>query len=203
MKWKQLWTDVIVINLPERTDRFARTDSDLASFNVNYKLWKATKDDNGIKGLCLSMKALLSWILTTDIQHFIVLEDDCNWKMDFNDFLNILADQVPLDYDLLYLGCNLTSQPERYSENLLRISTSYCTQAIAYNRKIVETILADLDRIEPYDIKLMKIVQSRGRCYCTYPMFCEQYGGYSDIENKDMDWAMYQRITYNSYTKGI
>ena len=112
-------------------------------------------------------------------------------------------EQLPADYDLLYLGCNLTSIPERYSQNLLKIATSYCTQAIGYNRKVVELILNNLNKIEPYDVKLMKLIQPRGQSFCTWPMFCEQFESYSDIEKKVVKWYEYQRITYNSYTKNI
>jgi hypothetical protein len=203
MKWKELWTHVFLVNLPERFDRFQRSHKTLSEAGIQYELWDATSDANGVKGLCLSMKRLFRYILTTDIQNFIVFEDDCDFKLPINEFLDILAEQTPKDYDLVYLGCNLTSAPERYSENLLRIQTSYCTQAIAYNRKVVQTILDDLDKIEPYDTKLMKIVQSKGHCYCTYPMFCEQYEDYSDIEKRVMDWAAFQRQTYAAYTKSI
>lgn len=203
MKWKEKFTEVFLINLPERIDRLSVSNAILHEAGVDYTLWKATKDEDGKKGLCLTMKALFEYIMVTDIQDFIVLEDDCNFKLNINDFLNILVEQLPEDYDCLYLGCNLTSQPTRYSENLLKICTSYCTQAIAYSRRTVEIIMKDIDKIEPYDIKLMKIIQSRGHSYCTFPMFCEQFESYSNIENKVMDWASYQRQTYASYTKGI
>lgn len=203
MKWKEKFKYVFLINLPEMKERLAVSEKILRDAGIEYNLFVATKDENGVKGLCNSMKALFEYILSTEIQDFIVLEDDCKFLLDINDFMNILVDQLPEDYHALMLGCNLTSRPERYSENLLRVNTSYCTQAIAYSRKAVELILPLLDVIEPYDIKLMKHIQSLGKTYCTYPMFCEQFSGYSSIEKKSMDWASYQRITYASYTKNI
>jgi hypothetical protein len=203
MKWKEKFTEVFLINLPERIDRLAVSDAILKEAGIDYTLWIATKNENGIKGLCLTMKALFEYAMLIGLENFIVLEDDCNFKLPINEFLNLLTEQLPENYDCLYLGCNLTSKPERYSENILKINTSYCTQAICYSRKAVEVIMKDIDKIEPYDIKLMKIIQGRGMSYCTFPMFCEQFESYSNIENRIMDWASYQRQTYASYTKNI
>lgn len=203
MKWKELFTHVFLINLPEMRERLLKSDKMLYDAGIEYTLWNATKDENGIKGLLLSMKSLFTHILTTDIQNFIVLEDDCNFLLPINDFLNLLVEQLPKNYDMLLLGCTLMGIPTRHSDNLLKIDASYCTQAIGYSRQVVERILPLLDHVEPYDIKLMKNIQTQGRCYCTFPMMCEQWPGYSSIEKKEMDWPSYQRITYASYTKGI
>jgi hypothetical protein len=156
MKWKEKFTQVFLINLPEMTERLETSHKFLLDNGIEYTRWEATKDDNGVKGLILTMKALFIFILTcTEIENVLIFEDDCKCLLPFNDFMNILVEQLPEDYHCLYLGCNLIARPERYSENLLKISASYCTQAIGYSRKAIEIILPLLDYVEPYDIKLM------------------------------------------------
>lgn len=204
MKWKEKFTKVFLINLPHRTDRLEQSTKILNGYGVEFDLWDATPHEDGVMGLLLSMKYLFYHILRkTNIQHCIVLEDDCNFLLDFNDFMNLLVDQLPDNYRMLLLGCTLLGRPTRYSDNLLKIEQSYCTQAICYPRTTIEKIYHLLDHREPYDIKLMREIQSLGNCFCTFPMMCEQFTMYSDIEKGVQDWASYQRITYATYTKGI
>lgn len=203
MKWKEKFTKVFLVNLADRTDRLEQSTRILNEFGVEFERWEAVRHKEGVMGLLLSMKALFTYILTTDIQHCIVLEDDCKFLLDFNDFMNLLTEQLPENYRLLLLGCTLLGRPTRHSENILRIEQSYCTQAICYPRSTIEMILPLLDHKEPYDMKLMKNIQIHGNCFCTFPMMCEQFTMYSDIEKGVQDWASYQRITYATYTKGI
>lgn len=203
MKWKEKFTKVYLINLAHRQDRLLQSTHILNGFGIEFERWDATRRKNGVEGLVVTMKALFTHILATDIQHCIILEDDCKFLLDFNDFMNLLVEQLPENYRLLLLGCTLLSPPTRYSENILKIEQSYCTQAICYPRSTIEKILPLLDHIEPYDSKLIREIQSLGNCFCTYPMMCEQFTMHSDIENCVQDWSSTQRITYAQHTKGI
>lgn len=204
MKWKEKFTKVFLINLPHRKDRLEQSTKILDGYGVEFDIWDATLNEDGVMGLLQTMKGLFYHILRhTDIQHCIVLEDDCKFLLDFNDFMNLLVEQLPENYRMLLLGCTLLGRPTRYSDNLLMIEQSYCTQAICYPLSTIKAIYHLLDKREPYDMKLMKEIQIHGNCFCTFPMMCEQFTMYSDIEKGVQDWASYQRITYATYTKGI
>lgn len=203
MKWKDFFTKVYLVNLPEMKDRLEISHNALEKEGIEYELFVATKNEDGVVGLLQTMKRLFTEVLKTDIQNFIVLEDDFKFLLPPNGFLNILVDQLPSDYHCLFLGCNLLSRPMRVSENLLKIGSSYCTQAIGYNRKVIELILPLLENVLAYDIQLMKFIQPLDHCYCTYPMMCIQLPGYSSIEKGEKDWASFQSVTYATHTKGI
>lgn len=203
MKWQEKFTKVFLINLPEMGDRFHRSNRDLYLNNIQFELWPAIKHENGVLGLLATMKSLFTFILSTDTQDFIVLEDDFKFLFDVNPFLDLLVDQLPEDYHCLFLGCNLLSRPKRYSENLLKIDQSYSTHAIGYSRRAVELIMPLFDKPIAYDIMLRNGLQSLGKCYTTYPRLATQHAGYSSIEKKEIDWEIYMAQTYAMHTKGI
>lgn len=203
MKWKSFFTKVYLINLPEMTDRLRISAEALEEEGIEYTLFPAVKMEDGRLGLLATMKKLFTEVLESDTENIIVLEDDFEFLLKPNGFLNILVEQLPADYDCLFLGCNLLNRPERISENLLRIGTSYSTHSIGYSRKAIKKILPLFDNPVAYDILIMKGVQGDGHCYATFPMLSTQLPGYSSIEGKVIDWGEYISQSYRTYTKGI
>lgn len=73
------------------------------------------------------------------------LEDDCYFRE--LGHLNQAIDELPSNWDVLYLGANLLlwnqdpPKPERYSEHLFRVRAAWTTHAIGYNRKCIPYIL--------------------------------------------------------------
>jgi len=204
MKWKDFFTKVYLINLSEREDRLDVSRGTLEENGIEFERWEATKMENGVLGLLDTMKKLFTHVLeNTDDQNILVLEDDFKFLLPPNGFLNMLVEQLPTDYDCLFLGCNLLTVPTRFSENLLKIEQSYSTHAIGYSRAAIEKIMPLFEKPVAYDIMLRNGIQWDGKCYCTYPMLATQHAGHSSIENKFIDWGSYISQSYRTYTKGI
>lgn len=203
MKWKSFFTKVYLINLPEMTDRLRISVESLEEEGIEYTLFPAVKNDNGVLGLLSTMKKLFIEILEGEDTNVLILEDDFKFLLKPNGFLNILVEQLPVDYDCLFLGCNLLNRPERISDNLLKIGMSYSTHSIGYSKKAIEKIMPLFDKPKAYDILLRDGVQPDGNCYATYPMLATQHSGYSSIEGKVIDWGEYISQSYRTYTKGI
>jgi hypothetical protein len=205
MKWKEKFTEVFLINLPEMVDRWERSDEILTLAGIDYTYWEATKHEDGRLGLLASMKSLFEHVLESDLQNIMVLEDDFKFiePLDVNAFLNILVDELPEDFHCLFLGCNLLDRPERISDHILRIGQSYSTHSICYSRKAVELILPLFDNPIAYDIMLRNGLQPLGKCYTCYPRLATQWAGWSSIEKREIDWEMYMRQTFAQHTKGI
>lgn len=74
------------------------------------------------------------------------LEDDVAFRS--TEHLEAAINELPTDWDVLYLGANLVqwgngeSSPERHSEHLFRIKGAWTTHAVAYNKKCIHEILA-------------------------------------------------------------
>lgn len=196
---------VFLINLDSRPDRLEIADCHLKEQGILYERFPAVKDDNGIKGLILTMRKLFKLILERGYRNVMILEDDFEFLLPAVPFLKEIIPQLPKDYHCFHLGLNLLTQPKRITSNILRINTSYATHAVCYSREGIEFILPLLMREEivPYDILLMKEVQPNETSYATFPMMCTQRTNYSDIENKETDWKTLMAMTYAMHTKNL
>lgn len=197
---------ILVINIESRTDRLEQIDCDLKSFGIEYERFPAIKDDNGIKGLVLTMVELFKICLEKGYKNFLVLEDDALFLVPQPvKFLDICLKQLPEDYLCFHLGCNLISAPRRVSENILKIDKAYSTHAIIYSLEAAKLILSLLEQEElvPYDILLMNKVQIHGKSYCTMPMLATQRESYSDIEKNFPPWGKLMAQTFSMHTKSI
>lgn len=185
--------------------RMSVLDPHLKEHGIEYTKFVAIENENGVIGLLKSMKELFTSCIQMGFKNALVLEDDSNFKVPFWPFIEEIWSQVPNDYHCLFLACTLMSRPERISPNILRISSSYCTNAIVYSREAMKLILPmiEANMTTAYDIILMKNLQPDGKCFATYPQMCFQRSGYSSIEKKVMDWESYQSHAFNTYTKGV
>ena len=181
------------------------TGPHLEEQNISYKLFEATENENGVVGLVQSMHELFTRCIEAGYETVLVLEDDTVFKVSFWDFIREIWQQVPANYHCLFLACTLTSRPQRISANILRIGTSYCTNAIVYSLEAMKLILPMIEKnpTQAYDITLMKELQGFGRCFATYPQMCFQRKGYSSIEKTEMDWEDYQTTAFAMYTHNI
>jgi len=172
---------------------------------IEYELWEATENANGVVGLLQSMHRLFTHCIEQGFETVLVFEDDSNVKVSFWDFIREVLPQLPAKYHCLFLACTLMSRPERISANLLRIGSSYCTNAIVYTLEAMKLILPMIEAnpTQAYDITLMKNLQTNGLCFATYPQMCFQRKGYSSIEKKDMDWELYQTQAFAMHTHNI
>jgi len=197
---------VFLINLDHRTDRLEEMDCHLKEHGMEYERFPAIKDDNGIKGLILTMVELFKVILERGYKNVLILEDDAKFLVPKSiPFLNEVLPQLPQDYYCFHLGCNLIAAPRRISTNILKIDKAYATHAIVYSREAIELILPLLlrDEIVPYDILLMNSIQIYGKSYCTMPMLATQRESYSDIEKSVPVWGQLMATTFAMHTKPL
>ena len=198
---------IFVVSLPNEVGRkrMEGTGPHLLEQGIDYDLWGATEDENGVVGLVKSMHRLFTHCVEQELETVLVLEDDSIFKVSFWDFIREVWPQMPPHYHCLFLACTLISRPTRFSANLLRIGSSYCTNAIVYTLEAIKLILPMLERhpMQAYDITLMKELQPSGLCLATYPQMCFQRAGYSSIEKREIDWSEYQSQSFRMYTHNI
>jgi GR25 family glycosyltransferase involved in LPS biosynthesis len=114
---------------------------------------------------------------------FVIFEDDCimlePWSV-VEDALN----QLPYNWDALWLGATLRKPITRYSENLHILRDAYTTHAIIYNTKRIVNFILERHNTpsgKNLDIFLKKEVQKRFNCFITRPMCAVQKSDWSDI----------------------
>lgn len=198
---------IFVISLPNEIGRkrMEVMRPHLREHGVECARWTGIEHENGVVGLIQTMHSLFKWAIEKEKSHILVLEDDNHFLVPFWPAMDEIWPQVPKDYHCLFLSCNLLSRPERISSNILRIGSSYSTNAIVYSLEAMKLILPliEANPTTAYDITIMKGLQTLGKCYCTMPMLSTQRSGYSSIEKREMDWAAYQSQSFKMFTNGI
>lgn len=183
------------INLAQRKERWERFISQKFPFDVmRFDAIKGGSDG------CL--KSHLS-ILANCKDELLIMEDDCKILQDWNVF-NAAYSQIPVDWDVLYLGAILHEKLERYSDNLFRVKKAWATHGILYTREVAEYILKDgfstIRRHRNYDNYLARVIQPKFNCFIIYPLFATQFPGHSDVINAHRECADLIP-NYESYTR--
>lgn len=124
---------------------------------------------------------------------FMIIEDDI-LTLGTRDELDAAIEQLPDNWDMLYLGAELHVPLERYSDNLFRLKRGKVTHAIIYNNQnnVVDYILDHC--FNPIDEFYAEVIQERFNCFITDPMICTQNPGYSDTIRW---WKNYDEINKN------
>lgn len=198
---------IFVVSLPNEVGkkRVEVMGPHLKDNGIVYALWPAYENENGVVGLLTTMLDIFFHCEVNKLNNVLILEDDNHFLVPFWPAMDEIWQQVPKDYHCLFLSCNLLSRPERVSTNILRIRSSYSTNAIVYSLEAMKLILP-LIKANPttaYDILLMKHIQPLGKSYCTIPMLSSQRPGYSSIEKREIDWSIYQAESFRMHTHNL
>ncbi len=194
-----------IINLVPRIDRLIPLIDNLKELGFDYWPFHATKHKVGWIGLLHTMRQLIKQvILETPFTCVLILEDDARFIINPTETIEKCLVQLPEDFDLLFLGCNLwQSHVYKYSDNLIQLSDAYATHAIVYSRKGLEKVLMaiedNLDGV-PFDILLKNKLMPDGKCFCSFPLLATQITSYSDIENKVTDWSRVLEVRFKEKT---
>lgn len=189
---------VFCINLDEREDRWERVQEEVKVIGVEAERFSAIKHTPGYVGCRLSHEAL--WERARPCGVWMTIEDDILFLPNAKENLEKSIEQLPPDWDMLYLGATLNRPLERVSENLLRIKKGWATHGIVYNNQsgVVDFILSQGYKWK-IDVLLADVVQELFNCYMCYPMVATQRPGYSDVVNH---YTEYKEIT-NRYKKHV
>lgn len=203
-----------LLNLESRTDRLKHSMSELKKHGIDYTLIKSIKFDNGRLGLIYTMRRLFEDCLSSGYENVLVIEDDILFlEEEAKKSIYWCADQLPNDYDMLLMGCNLfQNEVELYSSNLIKVTGACATHCILYSKNGIKKALAainnqlenvDMENIIPLDMIYVDKIQKDGKCFCCYPMIATQMNGVSDIENKYVDYDRFLTNRFAEKTKHL
>ncbi len=132
---------------------------------------------------------------------FMICEDDIVLNERVDDWLTVIFDQLPDNFDMLYLGATLNAPLRKYSANLYRLKNAWTTHAIIYNNyRVGEYVLNHREEIRKIDVFFLEEIQEKFNCFITFPMLATQRPGHSDIINKFTDYAAIE-TNYKKYVK--
>ena len=108
--------------------------------------------------------------------------------------INTYFDALPDDWDMLYLGGNHNthvgnSPPIVINEKIVKLHSTLTTHFVAINNHMYDVILARLSKFDnPIDVVYTGI-QKLYNVYSTSKTIAKQLNGYSDIENRVVDYS--------------
>jgi hypothetical protein len=134
---------------------------------------------------------------------FGVFEDDCVLVQPWS-VVEQAMEQLPPDWDALWLGATLQKPIERYSDNLFRLVGGHALHAVIYNsKKLVEFATMHFlpERFKVLDVLTAYTIQKMFNCFITYPLVASQRSCMSDINGRFLDNYNIIIDSYEKYTK--
>jgi glycosyl transferase family 25 len=192
------------INLSSRTDRWLKSSQEFKKHFPGMELtrFNAIEKNPGWLGCKESHLSIMG--KSTHLKTFMVLEDDFEFAGDINSRLKFVAEELPNDWELLYLGANFRSADmkmplKRYSKNLFLCQQAFGTYAYIVNNKngLVDTILNMKAGIRKIDVFYANVIQKFERCFIIYPMCATHADGYSDITRKNTNYKEEIESSFN------
>lgn len=181
-----------IINLEQRTDRLNEL-----KIPFDYELFVATDGkkvfDSGVYsrkqlahlGCKDSHKRLLSKIYDDGLEHCLVFEDDVELCENFEVKLNEIIEELPKDWDMVYLGGWNIGDKKPYSTKLYIAEKIYTTHSYLIRRKFIPKLIEELDTNEREKVDMVfSVLLEQNKCFIASPILCWQREGFSDIQNK-------------------
>jgi len=228
MKTLTDWFDrVYIINCTHRPDRLEAIEANIKATGVADcsnvlvyqgirgvlapppKYWGASE---GAWGCFQSHRRLIEDILNEDnpsLDSILILEDDACFSEDALKRVNEFMQNVPDDWDQLYLGGQHTSNPKATTnEGVLKVSSTSRLHAYALRKKAFKKFYTHIneapDFIDAFDHHIdhqVEIAHKDGlwSAYCPESWIVGQAAGKSDIMQEESQatrmWAMYDLLS--------
>lgn len=193
-KWINFFDEIFVINLLKRQDRLLRITEDFEQYEIPFTRINAIENGNGAEGLKDTMIGLFTESIQKGYKNILVFEDDCMMKNDpfwFNDTMDKVVKQIPENYIMCFLGCQITSSISHFhSPNIIKGNKMFSTHAVMYSLQGMKEILSQ-GITAPIDNFYVDTIEKMGNSYATYPLLCSQYPGYSDIGKSEINWDVF------------
>ncbi len=191
---------IYCINLDRRPDRYEFAKKEFEKFGIeNVERFSAidgnliTNNTNLLKGELGILETHISLIkkcIEEGLNNVLIMEDDVVFTNKLNNLDEYML-SVPSDWDFIYFGGNhkYGNPPEKINEKVIKLNFTVAIHCIAIKNTMFETILNVLEmkkkQVDGYYGDLQKIFNA----YSFYPNIANQRIGYSDIQNKPVDYT--------------
>ena len=191
------------INLKTREDRKKECQNIFFSLGLNVTFFEAipgntvknvsTKISTGNIGCCMSHYKLWQEIQNKKYENVLIMEDDVEFHHNVAFLFENFYEEVPSDWELLYFGGNHCKEKLNFiSEHIHKLKKTYTTHCYALKQKTINYLLNrfNMDNLfkKEIDVNLSE-VQNEIPSYGFYPHLAWQRIGFSDIENKHVNYS--------------
>ncbi len=190
---------IYYINLERRPDRNEQCIEELNKYNINAERFDAVDYKKlNLKlpwmGCLLSNLEVIKHSKEKGFNSILILEDDILFNDKLEELFNEYITQVPDNWDMLYLSGNHNQHcgyhSNYISENVIKCTLTYSTHSFAIKSSVYDLIIDYLtnNQTQPVDV-LYTHIQNICNAYSLSPGLTSQRVGFSDIENKIVDYT--------------
>ncbi len=203
MKFFEYFDKVYCINLKHREDRKLNILNECNKYNLGeVEFFDAINGNQlnsphaispGAYGLILSNIEILKQSKQNNYKQIVIMEDDCYFNeeiLNINEYIKFL----PEDWDMFYLGgnhnthLNNTSPPLQINAKIIKLHLTYSTHFIAIKSRMFDPLIKAISTFKyPLDV-IYTGAQKKYNVYCTNKCIAKQTVGFSDIENKVVNY---------------
>ncbi len=186
--------DYYCINLKSRKDKKTFMKKQAKKYNINIIFHTVTKHNNPIKGCLESHLQLVKKAKQNNFPYIAIIEDDAK-------FLRKPIFNIPNYFSLLYLGGSI-KQVEPYNEHYNIAKEVWSTHGYIIHSSIYDKIIQDLEtynkEIDRYYVEQIQNKVERP-CLVVKPLITTQKSGYSDIQEKYVNYDDYNYSNEEPY----
>jgi len=197
--------NIVYINLDTRPDRKTHIEEQLNSIGFkNIRRFKAIKTTNGAIGCTMSHLKCLEDAREKGLSHLLICEDDTLFlqpNVFIQQFNSFLARHPQNSWDVVLLAGNNMLPYSKIDDTCIKVTHCQTTTCYlvngSYFTTLIDNIKAGLNNLMQdqkngtlYAIdKYWLLLQKRDRWFLIIPLTVIQKEGYSDIENKTVNYT--------------
>lgn len=198
---------IYCINLDRRPDRWKQADAEFKKHNLQVERFSAVDGHAlpgkehltlkpGLYGCTASHYLVIERAKYLRLKVIMVFEDDAVLHPDFNNRLELLLADLPEDWHMVQLGGSHREAPTALpGTTYMRANKTLTSHGYIIRETLYERMLAKLKPMQtPVDCVFAEL-QPNNKIYIPDPPLAWQRGGFSDIENRVMDypWLKYNQ----------
>jgi GR25 family glycosyltransferase involved in LPS biosynthesis len=194
--FNSLVDETYIINLERRKDRAEHMSAEMKRLDVSYKFFNAV-DGQKLKEKTVASKAVVATVrshigvvkdaIEKGYEKIAVFEDDIIFCDDFDSRLRYYLDNIPSNWDIMYLGCHFNAcvEPTIVKNNVYKVHECYgCFSMILNNQNgLFQKIIDSVTELLPYD-NYIKSLQKNLNCYVFKPFFVKSMITTTDIGDR-------------------
>jgi len=174
------------INLDRRTDRRERMEEVFKEQDIGVVRFPAIEPWEGTANLRpqklgnkLSHLKVIELSAGTD--SIFVFEDDVEFHRNFHQLFDEFMEQVPDDWDMIFLGVNPKGEKRFLSKRVYQVDEFWTTHAYGIRSGAYQRILDNVMRLDkPKDVVMCELVYPEINVYIAFPHLVWQIDDYSD-----------------------
>ena len=184
---------ITVLNQRSRPDRLKDFEQEASRVGItDYVTVNAVEDPNSYASFNRSVLFILETFVNTGFDRLLFLEDDVVFSDGVQEKFMQAARELPEEWDMIYLGCNIIGQNVKpYSEHLAITTGAWTTHAVGMTREIARVIVDSKPNPEEgmMDDWFARNIHPSRRSFVCRPMLAVQRPGFSDLWGRPTDYS--------------